>query len=1696
MARNCRKINSKTAELKQRLQDLFNKYDPSSSEYEDGLNMLRLEFAGPGGHMSIDEFEKILLEKNVDVSSAGKQEVQTVQQLQNSSLAFKHMNNLYKNATTAFGFMQHDFKSRMFKALFIDNTNYGEKRDAQGRLLNDVIVRVPQTGMAVNSNIVKLKNELLDLICSEFSIENPSPVFIYAGNKSKIDADRYRTILLNPRVNSWLARVNPTLETADTHTKQIHSALFILNNFDDLVTNYLPKILKVDNTQKGLVSNVKYTKEFEGNAPSIWSADDLSTYGSDLYASNLGKFILGTINKVDSDFRPIEGSYMSSQDAFVIAALLREAEYEYHILKPNLMNQPYDPELTFKTNLTKTLKVLLDAGINDKLDCLKKYKKEIYPVYNWLYNTNDQTIAVQQIYKDMVLKQQIDNITSVLNLENVLANEIVKNAVPTYLEYSAFNKNGYQGSPIRTINVSHTFRGTSYITQNLKATIYNEFLLDTNEQNQILASSLIPKRAISELSVDQLLQGVNNDAQQFQKCFELLFGIQLSREFLDGMHLGKIENAKNYITDIIYKISEIYKGAVAQDADSRETWFQKEFDRTFLSPISDFRNKYVNVTQTVADRKVDTPITIIKNSEGKSIPIYRLGSTIFEDIYLINQLKKGQSNRNARNFLIGNSHVLSNINNPRAIQGSDISKNMAYQGCTGLKLETISSRMTNGITDSSAEESYINSFFGDFLGLGVDEKGHSISVQLMTLSDKSSVFTKIINLDAVVDGYGLGENAVILNKSIDSMSNQELKDMYYFYRKNQIVDEVFHIIGTWNKILGLGIQIPDINMELANGGEMLPQISNFIDQSWSLIKQAFQSRGISKSGARGIEKLIRDYQQQHPNEDIELVKDLHYSFYKGVTALNKNIYYHFKQIKTKSNFANSIEKYIGKNLTSEFYTKTLLLAQTDKGEDLIKKYCDNHGIVYQDKAIPYGVMERKLLLENFFRSQLMDLHFKGAQLDAIKSVSDYDEQTDNGTMDLIEADAKFKAAGKRTVDLGGTKQNFAQGLIDGVSEEVKVAHIEEPKEEVWNPLGETEDGLEILNGSGRISYIYAMMESASMTGAPFRGVNRKTLGEGVHDYYSTLYKWAEFLINNWHMRNSHRSKYSLEMLFRKMHDINFNEDIDLTKSFLKPDSLFTPAQANGGKSVYFATGMHYYRLNKLIYKGNNTYDISITEVNDHGEVLTEGLYPENLVQTQNVKIDNLYSLFKVLGGTESMELDDLGILRYSDSSLQMLYNYVINIGTIENQDFDELDQSVVRQPLRDKFIAIAASNSGIKRGETNTNSKKVYTDAELSLLFSKLKTALFGSQMDVYHAVSDESTATEPTQTLAALATNGNTREEANRVYNAIASIIESNMRSVFIANKMEYDEDNATKIIKDLTKEIIETINDNGSDLQRSIVELCQLYLGGLVPISDTMFYTAFNTFNIQQLNKLALKRKYSGLGGVLNPSNNSYQLFNINGQELEFDDLVKRARNEFRQYEDVLNNFTTYDIANLYLFSQTDKGRELVEYNGQQISYINYLFEEAYTDQNAQDYLHMIADTIELNLGEDNNNIELIQDQFENAIEFAGHKITKTEADPLDTVFYEKDGKYYKTRLDTAEKYFNFVNDPNITNTYLDITTPHDLKPQIIKYTYNGETHSLYESDASEMNYLLNSIDDSELDELLADAAEESRQLEQKCK
>jgi len=111
----------------------------------------------------------------------------------------------------------------------------------------------------------------------------------------------------------------------------------------------------------------------------------------------------------------------------------------------------------------------------------------------------------------------------------------------------------------------------------------------------------------------------------------------------------------------------------------------------------------------------------------------------------------------------------------------------------------------------------------------------------MTLSDKASIIPKIINLDAIVY-YG---NQPLT--SLDNMSNQDIEDLYYFYRKNQVTDEIFHIIETWKKLLNLDIEIPDINVELNNFREMLPETSKFIKESWQKIKDVLHERKLNKA---------------------------------------------------------------------------------------------------------------------------------------------------------------------------------------------------------------------------------------------------------------------------------------------------------------------------------------------------------------------------------------------------------------------------------------------------------------------------------------------------------------------------------------------------------------------------------------------------------------------------------------------------------------------------------------------------------------------------------------------------------------------------------------------------------------------------------------------------------------------------------
>jgi hypothetical protein len=149
----------------------------------------------------------------------------------------------------------------------------------------------------------------------------------------------------------------------------------------------------------------------------------------------------------------------------------------------------------------------------------------------------------------------------------------------------------------------------------------------------------------------------------------------------------------------------------------------------------------------------------------------------------------------------------------------------------------------------------------------------------------------------------------------------------------------------------------------------------------------------------------------------------------------------------------------------------------------------------------------------------------------------------------LEESLNLKAGSKRTVAMGGTGSFYQLDRVDGVSTIIKSAIFKEPKEQAFSPFGKSTN-VEIFNGAGFTSPIFERQQTASLPGDGFNGLNRKTLGMAVDDYRSTLYKWAEYPMTNWHIRMSGGSKFRMEYVFRLMHDISWDKDldIDLTKN--------------------------------------------------------------------------------------------------------------------------------------------------------------------------------------------------------------------------------------------------------------------------------------------------------------------------------------------------------------------------------------------------------------------------------------------------------------------------------------------------------------------------------------------------------------------
>lgn len=515
---------------------------------------------------------------------------------------------------------------------------------------------------------------------------------------------------------------------------------------------------------------------------------------------------------------------------------------------------------------------------------------------------------------------------------------------------------------------------------------------------------------------------------------------------------------------------------------------------------------------------------------------------------------------------------------------------------------------------------------------------------------------------------------------------------------------------------------------------------------------------------------------------------------------------------------------------------------------------------------------------------------------------------------------------KRMVIYGATHHPFAQGLKNGVAEKVKMAVIADIGSSVQNISG-LEDSVDSMDGAGFTSPYFSRQQNVSLIDAKV-GRNKKTIFADINGQYGLpkLLKWAEYEITNAVRRLSWGSTTKMENMFRKMHSLSFGDTISVNynNDF---DDVFYQDPSNGT----------YWKINRVTIN-NNLAEVEKVEVNEIGVIVG------NPVIESDIVVDNIYSLDQLFGGAWSMEYSDLTkSLIYSENSLDLVNDIINDIN------------------LKDHFIGYLVNKSAIKVGASNINEVDSWNNSE-PLWYTDLSTKFGGVQMDADHEL-DEAEVTEMTQMISALEQMGYTHDLASRVYQEIGKLCYDAIAEVTDI----LDRGDTQGLYEIYGKALVKAFQTNNKDtlgLAQSFIKLAQKgfnekKIDYKIPFSSGTINGIFNSTVTSSLVREAIRRHYSGVASVLNPSYDSIQYYQYSGNTYTYPELMKlinRVRSESGQLsltiESALNDIMIDDFLNPFIVDITpdnpiDFEDTLVVYNEQTTDeygntvYVNHLGE-----------------------------------------------------------------------------------------------------------------------------------------------------------
>lgn len=1191
-----------------------------------------------------------------------------------------------------------------------------------------------------------------------------------------------------------------TVKCLSTLDESTYDDFIQLTNFDKLLTQQCPYIEIDTRYEEDGIDKYKYVGSKVIHF-SGWTANEFAD--SMDQASMLVKAVLDYIPEIDSTGKPIPNSSIGLTGFYSVMTALRNTVL-YH---------PDDNLRELRKSLRDGTKCDLGKIIDVYIKYLQSPRQLRGNVSGYYESHRTYLIGKLEGIKRCIFNSNLDG-----ELKDIFNNMFFKNVQMNYVAY-AFDEesNDFAGKDLKNSMINtqlYTLTGAmSSSIYNLKRTsgLYDSMINDRDYNNKPVKYKVVDVNNPNiyeinyngkyfRLNKNNKTTDTNFGLQEFKDIFYDVFQYIIPEDYET---VGKQINGNNW------KIENDLKDILAIGIKCIHGWGGGfTYQNGFPTNLTDNYKEFAKVAKVVSTIYGSDIVNVVKNvNKKKNLPLYGLTSLAhnFHFVMWDHMDANPEKDIYADSFFFDQYDNDGKLIKESLIREPKVRSEVYYNG--ELKPST---KLT---VPEVFKLSFLQDYYQNFL------KGDHIYLQNATFADKGTHF--LVNYDLNTKVYGDKTLKELIEEHMESDPNSSgLFNLMLDTRRKRITKLVNNIINDYNTAF------KDENKNFKS----LEAIQNFLTEkkyNQEKVRAKFRSKGINfyeeiHLSKNKINETILEYSKAFTNEE---------SLKNRLNAARKAF---VQDLKTNRVFINTALNGATKSL-GENYKGWV----EDGGE--IKLFKENG-----DKVTLHPVLEGYFMANDLLSNEYNEIMIGG--------VYAHSKDTESG---------RLIAQIKRSVIYGATMHSFAQGIKNGVAEEVKIACMPDIKAIVTNILGTTKDDQDSMDGAGLSTPLQARLESNSLLDARV-GYDKKSIGHDIDSEYGrpSLLKWAVYALTNARRRIAFRSTVSQETLLRKMYSA---ETIGLTLSdvnkLLKQlGDVYYKDTDNTGK---------YYKITSFDEQ-NGEWIRSKQEVDIHGNVIGEVSY-DYIANT-----DTLWDIDQLFGGAWSMSMTD-GSLDYAEANVDALEAYVTEY-----------------QKAKTAQIGYLVNKSAMKVGVGNLNTDASWTDNS-NLDYITMSTRYLGVQMDAEHELED-SDVTEMTQMISAISSHGYTSDIANRVYKDIGNVILEALADYDAAIK----NDDPKEIYKLLGEAFVKSFENNDRDTlglaQAFVLKASKALKEGnyefRLPFSAETVNGIFISTVSSLLTKKGIRRKYEGFAGVLTPSHDMIQYYNIGGTNMMYEQFADKVR------------------------------------------------------------------------------------------------------------------------------------------------------------------------------------------------------------